>query len=241
MSESTTPVARSTRMPRILRQDEAQTSEVSSFLATAGPGAAPITVAGRIDAARRTGYEEGYQAALEEVAAGEAAGRAAQLRRVADALVAAADAVTASRVEAVQVASAEAAELAVELAEALIQYEIEGGNHLADALRRALALAPAEEAVMELRINPADAIAEDEIRGLAPGIALSIVGDPGVEVGGCILTAGPCRIDAQIGPAVARARQVIADLLAPGDDEPEETGRALGSGDAAVFAMGRVA
>jgi flagellar biosynthesis/type III secretory pathway protein FliH len=163
--------------------------------------------------------------------------------------------VTAARVDAVRVAGSEAAELGVQLAEALIQHELEGRDGAVDALRRAMTLAPDHEQTMELRIHPGDAVDEAELRAIAPGIALTIIGDPKIEVGGCVLTAGPCRIDGQIGPAVARARAVIADFYTgtatgPADaDEGPDAGSpaavepiALGAGEpTTVRAMGRVA
>lgn len=217
---------------RILRSDDRRLADVTAFVAT-HPGSGPVTVAARIDEARQNGYTEGYQAALGEIAAAEAAGRAAQLRRVADAFVAAADGVTAARVDAVQVAATEAVELALQLAEALVQREIEGRNGAADALRRAIAIAPDDEQAMELRIHPDSSISEDEIRAIAPGVALTVVNDARIEAGGCVLTAGPCRIDAQIGPALDRARAALIDLYPAVGDETGES--------APVVPMGRVA
>ena len=51
-----------------------------------------------------------------------------------------------------------------------------------------------------------------------PGKALvvdanvKVVSDPSVEIGGCVVDAGPCRIDAQVGPALRRARELISEL-----------------------------
>jgi flagellar assembly protein FliH len=179
----------------------------------------------RLDAARRSGYDEGYRAALDEVAAAEATGRAAQMRRMADALVQTARAVTEARVEAVQVAATEAVELAFQLTEAIVQRELEVGPGVVDAVRRAVALAP-EDQDLEVRVNPDDPIDPAELESIVPGALIKVLLDQRVERGGCIVTAGPCRIDAQIGPALERARDVIAELYPSVDRSAPRSGEA---------------
>jgi flagellar assembly protein FliH len=39
--------------------------------------------------------------------------------------------------------------------------------------------------------------------------SVKVVHDPAIEIGGCVVEAGPCRIDAQVGPAMERARALI--------------------------------
>lgn len=199
---------------RIVRADDGRRVSAASFLVPmsladeANPGA-PYT--DRLDAARQSGYDEGYRAALAEVAAGEASGRAAQLRRVSDALVQTAGAVADARVDAVKVAATEAVDLAFQLTEAILQRELEVGPGVADAVRRAIALAP-EDQHLEVRIHPHDPIDPAELESVVPGVLIKVLPDPRIERGGCVVTAGPCRIDAQIGPALQRARDVITEL-----------------------------
>jgi len=145
------------------------------------------------------------------VAAAEASGRAAQLRRVSDALVAAANALAEARVDTVQVAATEAVELAFQLTEAVLQRQLEVGPGAIDAVRRALALAPEDEH-LEVRVHPEDPIDSSELELVVPAGTFKVLADPRVERGGCVVTAGPCRIDAQIGPALQRARDVIKEL-----------------------------
>ena len=54
------------------------------------------------------------------------------------------------------------------------------------------------------RLNPADAAL---INKAPPGV--TIVADPAVESGGCILEVGDSRIDAQLGPALDRVRSAL--------------------------------
>ena len=42
-------------------------------------------------------------------------------------------------------------------------------------------------------------------------LTITVVADPTVERGGCVMTAGPTRIDAQIQPALDRVRQILLD------------------------------
>lgn len=199
---------------RVLRGDDGHRATVARLVVPVpGPLSAnpAASITEHLDDARREGYEAGYRDALAEVGAAEAAGRAAQLRRVADAVVDAARALTEERASAVRVAADEAVELAYQLAEALVQRELSTGRSGSDSVRRAVALAPSGHD-LEVRIHPADAIEPGEIDSLLPGVEVKVIPDPAVEPGGCLLTAGPCRIDTQIGPALARARQIIAEL-----------------------------
>jgi flagellar assembly protein FliH len=154
----------------------------------------------------------GYQAGYEEgLAAGRAAaaaeGRAAALRlEQATAAVSAAAAALARR-QALELAGLEdaIAAAAFELAAAVVGRELAlSVSPGADALARALALAPSGVTAVA-RLHPDDAAlvsAPDSVR---------VLPDPAVEPGGCVLEAGDCRIDAQLGPALARARAALLD------------------------------
>ncbi|HET6873198.1 MAG TPA: hypothetical protein VFH70_00370, partial [Acidimicrobiales bacterium] len=89
---------------RILRRDDTGSVSSAAFLVDVpgkGQQGSGNGLQDMIDAARQAGRDEGYRAAMEELAAAEASARSVQLRRVADALVSAAASVHEARVEAV--------------------------------------------------------------------------------------------------------------------------------------------
>lgn len=77
-----------------------------------------------------------------------------------------------------------------------------------DALRRALALSPTDGPVV-VRLNPADLerIPESALAQVPDHVR--VVGDPAVEPAGAIADAGVSRVDAQLGPALQRVREVL--------------------------------
>jgi flagellar assembly protein FliH len=167
-------------------------------------------MADRIEAARAEGYAAGYEAAKAEAAAGHEAARAAQLARVSDALVAAAASAAVARGEMVRELEAEAVHLAFELAEAIVRRELTLSRCVSvEALRRAIGLVPHGEDVL-VRVHPGDVVDPESLAALLPEAAVKVVSDPTIEAGGCVVEAGPCRIDAQIGPAIERARSLLA-------------------------------
>lgn len=200
---------------RILRNGDGAHAPAAALIVEV-PGAAGASGTGpslaeMLEQARREGREEGYRAAMGEMEAAEAAGRAAQLRRVVDALVQAAAELARTRAEAVSVAGAEAAELAYDLAEAFLQRELVLDRPGIDAVARALALVPENEDLV-VRLNPAELISPDELALLVPDAAVKVIADPRVESGGCLIQAGPCRIDTQLGAALDRVREVLAEV-----------------------------
>lgn len=206
---------------RILRRGDAVVSPSAGFLVDvpSGPGAGTVAngLPAMLEEARREGREEGYRAATEELGAAQAAGRAAQLRRVADALVTAAADIRERRSQVVEMGAAEAAELAYALAEAFLQRELSIGRPAVEAVTRALQLVPDEHDLI-VRIHPGEAVSQSELQEMVPDAGVKVVEDPRIEPGGCVVTAGPCRIDTQIGSALERARQVLAELY--GSDSP---------------------
>lgn len=164
------------------------------------------------DEAARVGYEDGYQAGLR---AGEDELRRhiePARERVNAALRALESAALqlGSRQEAL-VADVErhVASLAISIAEAVLGRELAApGSGAQDAITRALQLAPSGADVV-VRLHPDDAAALGDVTR-SGGQTVTVVADPAVEPGGCIADAGPCRIDAQIGPALDRVREVLA-------------------------------
>jgi flagellar assembly protein FliH len=104
-----------------------------------------------------------------------------------------------------------ATHMAVEIAEALVGHHLEvDGCAARDAVARALGDVP-RGAEVTLRLNPADAdLAPESLEEIAPGIALTVVADATVEVGGCVADLGDRTVDAQVGAALERVRKVLA-------------------------------
>jgi flagellar assembly protein FliH len=160
-------------------------------------------------AARAVGYEEGFAAGLADAAAGDEAAITARISRLSDALITAAATARSHRAEAVALAEQEAVELAFELAETLLGRELSLSPSLSlDAVKRAVALVPKGEDLV-VRLHPGDVITVEELQALVADASVKVVHDPVVEVGGCVVEAGPCHIDAQVGPALERARALI--------------------------------
>jgi flagellar assembly protein FliH len=162
-------------------------------------------------AEERRGYDDGYRAGMAE---GLAAGRAAMatesagmLERLA-AVMRSFDEAAADlrRRQALELAGLEdtLARTAVDLASAIIGRELKVTESPGvDALARAMSLVPAG-ATATARLNPADAaLVTDEPAGV------SIIADPAVEPGGCILEVGNSRIDAQLSSALDRVRAAL--------------------------------
>jgi flagellar assembly protein FliH len=106
---------------------------------------------------------------------------------------------------------ATAAELGVEIAEALVGHHLEvAGCAARDAVGRALADVP-RGAEVTVRVHPDDAdLTPEEVSALAPGCAVELVLDPSVERSGAVVTVGDRTVDAQVGAALARVREVLA-------------------------------
>ncbi len=93
---------------------------------------------------------------------------------------------------------------AVELAGMILDRELGAlDDPGAEALARALSLAPDRPATV--RMHPADVerLAEAAVPA---GALVEVVADASVEPGGCVLEAGSTTVDSQIGPALERAR-----------------------------------
>jgi flagellar assembly protein FliH len=105
------------------------------------------------------------------------------------------------------------------LAEAILVNEVRTSlNPGADAVARALSLAPTGATSAVVHLHPADVEVLGDVAALALGTRLTIVTDPAVEYGGCVLQVGDCVIDAQLGPALERARDAL------GSDRRDGTG-----------------
>jgi flagellar assembly protein FliH len=106
---------------------------------------------------------------------------------------------------------ATAAHLGVEIAEALVGHHLEVGDCAArDAVGRALADVP-RGAEVTVRLHPDDAdLSPADVATLAPGCVVELVVDASVERSGAVVTVGDRTVDAQVGAALARVREVLA-------------------------------
>lgn len=116
--------------------------------------------------------------------------------------------------ETVDEVAAGSMELALGLAEMVLQRELQLANDPGgDAIRRAVAALPAARATtaeVVARLHPADVESlianRDELVG---GAELTILADPHVARGSCVLDAGATRVDASAAAALARVRAVL--------------------------------
>jgi len=203
-----------------------QTSPLDAEIAEPAAPVDPAVAA----AEEQRGYDDGYRAGMAE---GLAAGRAAMAAEAAtvgarlERVVAALDEAAADlrRRQTLELAGLEdtLARTAVDLAAAIVGRELQVSvSPGADALARALTLVPAG-VTATARLHPADAalLAEDRSTALiapdavtagagrAVPAGVTIVPDPAIEPGGCILEVGDSRIDAQLGPALDRVRAAL--------------------------------
>jgi flagellar assembly protein FliH len=169
-------------------------------------GEGPVAADPVVEAA--AGYQAGYEEGLatgRAAAAAEARAAAARLERAVSAVSAAAAELARRQALALAALEDTIAAAAFELAAAVVGREVAlAANPGVDAVARALALAPSGVAAVA-RLHPEDAAcvtAPESVRVLA---------DPAVEPGGCVIEVGDCRIDAQLGPALARARAALLD------------------------------
>jgi flagellar assembly protein FliH len=194
---------------RIIRGGSFRTGQSPLDIEISAPAAPVDPAAARAQA--QQGYDDGYQAGVAE---GLAAGRAAAVAETAG---------TIARVEALGRSLAEAADdlrrrqaleltgledslarAAFDIATAVVGRELQlSSSPGSDALARALALVPAG-CIATARLHPEDVAA----LGALPD-PVTVIADPAVEPGGCILEVGDSRIDAQLGPALDRVRAAL--------------------------------
>lgn len=157
----------------------------------------------------RDGYAAGQAAGLQEVASAAAADRRAAdhalegLARATAALNAAVEA----EVAGFQVSLVDAA---VELASAILGREVRAADSPGrDALVRALQLTEVQETAVA-RLHPEDVALLGDPGEVAPGRAVTVVADPSMERGGCVVELGDGTVDARLTTALARVRRELS-------------------------------
>ncbi|MCU1346325.1 MAG: Flagellar biosynthesis/type secretory pathway protein-like protein [Acidimicrobiia bacterium] len=197
-----------------------------------------VDLAASIEAAINAGFREGFEEGRAEGArAGAVEGRelgridieiearataeaafVADLRptlRALDEAVAQLDAVDAVSLRDIET---EIVDLAFSVVEALLGRELElSSSPTRESLRRCLLLAPDRGEVVA-RIHPDDLRNLEDIADLSPGRRVELVADPAIERGGSVVEVGSCRIDGQLGPALARVRAVLGASTPPRGD-----------------------
>lgn len=162
--------------------------------------------------AARVGYEDGFEAGWRdatEQAHAQVEAHAAQLAEALVALDAATNALAARQTFAVAQVEEQTTAMALQIAEAVVGRELLTAHDPGvDAIVRALRLAP-QRADAIAHLNPDDVATLGDLAALAGERNITVVPDAAVERGGCVLDVGPCRIDAQVGPAMARVREVL--------------------------------
>jgi flagellar assembly protein FliH len=181
----------------------------------------------RVEAAIAEGHRQGLlQGTREGFATGYGDGQAAAAAEIADLkrhlqslLVTMRDQLgELGKIEATLLAQLEGAivDTGFQLAGAILVNEVRtSANPGAEALARALKLAPTGAAAATAHLHPDDVDHLGDITHLALGTRLTIVANPDIEYGGCLLEVGECIIDAQLGPALLRARDaMLSDFAA---------------------------
>lgn len=162
--------------------------------------------------ASRVGYEDGYAAGRAAAVQDAAAEITTLSAGVASALAAVESAATALAArQGAEVADVERSvtALAVQIAETILGRELAACDAPArDALTRALQLAP-PRIDATARLHPDDLSTVGELDAVVTDRTVTLIADPAVERGGCLLDVGACRIDAQVGPALARVRKEL--------------------------------
>ena len=165
-----------------------------------------------IDSATREGFDAGYATGFDQGYAdglAQARNHAEILTQLAQRLSDAADALMARETTARTQIEDELVAAAFEIATALVGHELENPDTRGrDAIARALALAP-DHGLVVARLNPTDFAVIDPSH-LELGRAVELIADPTVAPGECIVDVGSCRIDARIGPALERVREVLS-------------------------------
>jgi len=174
--------------------------------------------------ARADGFQQGYQdglaaaqregdAALERERAAlrdaEQARRETFDRAIAT-LDAAASVLAAQQAAALHSVEDVVLDAAFDLATTLLGRELEiAPSPVRDAVRRALTVLPGDVPVT-VTVHPVDAAAVGELGDITAGRVVRVVTSADVEPGSCLADGGATRVDASLGAAIERVRQVLA-------------------------------
>lgn len=196
---------------RVLQASDVTVRNADLGTVAARPARGIVVSAELVESAKQDGYaaghDEGYADGYQQgIAAAE--GHANLLGQLVQRLAAAADELAAREATARADIEDQVVATALQIAEALIGHELSQPDERGrDAIARALALAP-ERGHVTARLHPAD-IAVIDPAAISTGRTIDIIPDPTLAPGDCIVDVGACRVDARIGPALERAREVL--------------------------------
>lgn len=161
---------------------------------------------------KAVGHADGYQTGNERAAAAAleaATERETRLRDALGALGAAAGECNARQAASIADMERTIVDAVFDLAQTLLGRELSTTRTPGrDALARALSMVR-DHGNVTARLHPDDIDTIGDLAELAPGRVITIVPDPNVEPAGCILEAGAMRVDAQLGPALERAKRAL--------------------------------
>ena len=161
---------------------------------------------------KAVGYADGYQAGNEKAATAALAAateRESLLRDALDALTAAAGECNTRQAASIADMERTIVDAVFDLAQTLLGRELSTTRTPGrDALARALSMVR-DHGNVTARLHPDDIATIGDLADLAPGRVITIVADPNVEPAGCVLEAGAMRVDAQLGPALERAKRAL--------------------------------
>jgi flagellar assembly protein FliH len=161
---------------------------------------------------KAVGYADGYQAGNETAAAAAldaAQERDTRLREALAALTTAAGECNTRQAASIADIERTIVDAVFDLAQTLLGRELSVTRTPGrDALARALSMVR-DHGNVTARMNPDDIDTVGDLAELAPGRVITIVPDASVEPAGCIVEAGAMRVDAQLGPALERARKAL--------------------------------
>jgi len=161
---------------------------------------------------KAVGYADGYQAGNEKAAAAAlvaAEERDTRLREAMAALTTAADECNTRQAASIADMERSIVDAVYDLAQVLLGRELSVTRTPGrDALARALSMVR-DHGNVTAYLNPGDLDSIGDLAELAPGRVITIVPDASVEPAGCIIEAGAMRVDAQLGPALERAKRAL--------------------------------
>lgn len=168
----------------------------------------------RVATAYEEGLAKGRESALSDLLLATELERTAAVQAMTEQIRVAAGSVSRDRRSIVDEVVSDAVDLAFELVQLLVGKAAPlRDDAVRHALTRALALAP-DGADVRVRVHPGLDLSALGLDSLVPATAgsVSVVADASVEETGCIVEAGACRIDAQVGPALERVRAVLESV-----------------------------
>lgn len=203
-------------VPRVLRADDAVhlrhadtvVSQSEALLRVVAPEP-EASVAETIERERAEAYAEGVAAGRAEALAEADLRRAEALADAVRVLREAAAAARRVRQALAREVTEDALELTYELARTLLDDEVVRSALPPQlAVARAIELAPEGEDLV-VRLPPGSPLDLEALAPFCDPARISLREDAAVEVGGCIVEVGACRIDGQISTALERVRKVL--------------------------------